>query len=67
MKIEFDYFNVDERKEIEQWFRIGQYLSALEEIHQMARSQLKHGEALGEKADEMLEDIKRISSVVFEE
>ena len=67
MKIEFDYFNVDERKEIEQWFRIGQYLSALEEIHQMTRSQLKHGESLGEKADEMLEDIKRISSVVFDD
>jgi hypothetical protein len=61
MKIEFDPSVPEEREEIKHLLKAGEYLSALDEIYQMCRSQLKHGESLGEKADHLLEEIKRIS------
>ena len=63
IRVEFEFETVDEVRQV---INYGKYASALDEIYNMCRSQLKHGEPLGEKADEILEEIKSIAAEYME-
>lgn len=58
---EFDYY--EDEDEIEELRRCHKYSSALWEIYNMTRSELKHGD--GKNIEKLLEEIKTAASIIY--
>lgn len=63
MNIEFDPQDREQVETVKQMLNHGKYVSALDEIYNLARNHIKHGDTRKPKAlVETLEEIKKIAS-----
>ena len=63
---EFDYY--EDKDEIEELRRCSQYSTALYEIYNLSRSQLKHGdEPLSDNIYKLLEEIKQLAGIIYQD